>query len=76
VQRVTVRWLHRRRGRDFVAHYVEDGTILNVGAGADADVVSQRGLRAGQTLSWPMTTSPMITAASIGGGGDFGALAA
>src|SRR5258708_33527800 len=52
----------------FVAHYVEDGAILNVGAGADADVVDVAAdYRAGPDAGvW----ADDYVADDYGGGGD------
>src|SRR6266853_2786665 len=64
----------------FVAHYVEDGAILNVGAGADADVVDVAAdYRAGPDAGgWgdDYVADDYGGGVNVGGGGDFGALAA
>src|SRR5258708_10286437 len=64
----------------FVAHYVEDGAILNVGAGADADVVDVAAdYRAGPDAGvWAddYVADDYGGGVNVSGGGDFGALAA
>src|SRR5258708_9239902 len=64
----------------FVAHYVEDGAILNIGAGADADVVDVAAdYRAGPDAGvWAddYVADDYGGGVNVGGGGDFRALAA
>src|SRR5712672_89314 len=70
----------RLLGGIFVAHDVEDGAILNVGAGADADVVDVAAdYRAGPDAGVGAdddVADDYGGGVNVSGGGDFGALAA
>src|SRR6267154_4312961 len=64
----------------FVAHYVEDGAVLNIGAGADTDVVDVAadygaGPNAGVWAN-DYVADDYGGGVNVSGGGDFGALAA
>ena len=64
----------------FVAHYVEDAAVLDIGAGTDADVVDV----AADYRAWPdagVGADDYVAdddggGANVGGSGDFGPLAA
>jgi hypothetical protein len=66
--------------REFVAHYVEDAAVLDIGAGADADVVDvaadyRAGPDAGVGAN-DYVADDYGGGVNVGGGGDLGALAA
>jgi hypothetical protein len=66
--------------RVFVAHYVEDATVLDIGAGADADVVDVAAHYGAGPDTGVGTDYDVADdhggGVNVGGGGDLGPLAA